>query len=52
MTTIQPVGLDDPTAAFLLAALGVEYELRYGTQDEMATTTRSEFEPPTEVSSS
>jgi GNAT superfamily N-acetyltransferase len=43
---MQPVGLDDPAARALLTALADEYASRYGSDEEMATTTAAEFEPP------
>lgn len=46
MSDIRRVRLDDPAVEPLLAALGDEYEIRYGANDELTTTHAAEFDPP------
>ena len=43
---LRIAALDDPAVLVLLAALGDEYEQRYGSTEEMSTTAVSEFAPP------
>jgi GNAT superfamily N-acetyltransferase len=44
--SLHEVALDDPRALAVLAALGAEYARRYGSDEELATTTSDEFDPP------
>jgi GNAT superfamily N-acetyltransferase len=46
VTELRRVRLDDPAVEPLLTALGDEYEIRYGANDELATTHTTEFDPP------
>jgi GNAT superfamily N-acetyltransferase len=43
---LREVRLTDAAVAPLLAALGEEYQRRYGASDEMTTTRAEEFDPP------
>jgi GNAT superfamily N-acetyltransferase len=46
VTSLRRVRLTDAEAAPLLASLTAEYEVRYGSNDEMETTHAAEFDPP------
>ena len=43
---LRHVRLTDPVVAPLIAGLTREYDVRYGENDEMATTDAAEFDPP------